>query len=209
MKSISKKFTHNHLTIINQGRAFRKIDLNSVDWTQSEIRQKDVAVTYRLAGPGGEEVTTKMADGHIEAEKVKVEEGSVIIRNPGGEEYPYGGKTEEKFLAKHKKQDDGKFMPIDQPRLLLTVDEDICFPHPWGEGKNFYLKAGGVLVFAGYKEDGSPDIYGIQADEARLTYGEPQGLSEEVEDKLQIPRDFDRSAFVSNEVLRSLTPEPV
>ena len=116
------------------------------------------------AGVVGEEVVTKMADGHEETRNTVKEEGDMVARNPNGEEYIIDAKT----FAKRYEVDPAnpaQYRPKGGAQEFLFLKEDVQFTAPWGEEMD--IKAGGVLNISG-RESG--DIYGIQRKEFNQTY---------------------------------------
>ena len=131
--------------------------------------QKKVTVTARV-GIVGEEVDTRPRverDGktYVIGEtkgKVKVE-GSMVVKNPDGEEYIV---KPDKFESKYRETEEkGVYKPTDGPIKYVVADRDIAYIAPWGE-LMFVLK-GGILNISNLD-----DVYGIQNSAFEKTYTE-------------------------------------
>lgn len=125
------------------------------------------AKTARIkARPGvvGEEIVTKMADGHEETRNTVKAKGDMVATNPAGEEYIIDAKT---FAKKYEidPANPKQYRPKGGAQEFLFLKEDVQFKAPWGEDMD--IKAGGVLNISG-RESG--DIYGIQRKEFNETY---------------------------------------
>lgn len=182
-----------------QRLGFTELDLNTVDWYDGVIRQKDVPVRYRLAAEGEvvrtlTEPQSWLADffiGRHEEKVAKAGAGHVIVINPSGEEYLFrGGVGEEDFLKEHTPTQDGRFMPNPDPRLMVWVDRNRKFANSGKPDEIYYVQAGGFVVFNGYREDGSARIYPLQAREARMTYGKEQAITVDLIKKTDLPKGF-------------------
>lgn len=116
------------------------------------------------AGVVGEEIVTRMADGHEETRNTVKAEGDMVAKNPNGEEYIIDAKT----FAKRYEVDPAnpaQYRPKGGAQEFLFLKEDVQFTAPWGEEMD--IKSGGVLNVTG-RESG--DIYGIQRKEFNQTY---------------------------------------
>lgn len=124
---------------------------------------KTARITAR-EGIVGEEIVTRMKDGHEETKNTVKEEGDMVVRNPNGEEYIIDAKT---FAKKYEKDPSNpeQYRPKGGAQLFIPVREDIEFKAPWGEEMS--IKSGGMLNISG-RETG--DIYGIQKEEFYQTY---------------------------------------
>lgn len=125
------------------------------------------AETARIkARPGivGEEIVTKMSDGHTETKSTVQSEGDMVVTNPDGEQYI----VDEKTFAKKYELDPvspNRYRPTGGAQQFLFLHEDVEFTAPWGEQMS--IKKGGVLNITG-RDQG--DIYGIQRNEFDNTY---------------------------------------
>ncbi len=104
---------------------------------QVESAKKAALISAR-PGKIGEEIDTRprvMKDGKVYVtsetkSKVKVE-GSMIVKNPDGEEYIV---KPDKFAAKYKETETpGVYQPIAEPIQYIPVVKSIVFVAPWGE----------------------------------------------------------------------------
>lgn len=129
--------------------------------------KKTALVTARL-GEIGEEVDTRPRverDGKIYVigetkGKVKVE-GSMIVKNPDGEEYIV---KPEAFAKKYKTtEQEGVYEPIAEPIKYITLRHDIAFKAPWGE--DMFGVNGAALNISSLD-----DIYAIQNEAFNKTY---------------------------------------
>lgn len=129
--------------------------------------QKTALVTAR-EGKVGEEVDTRPRverDGKIYVigeTKGKVKfEGSMIVKNPDGEEYIVKPET---FAKKYKASDkEGFYEPIAEPIKYIILNQDIVFKAPWGE--DMYGVKGAALNITNLD-----DIYAIQNEAFNRTY---------------------------------------
>lgn len=123
-----------------------------------------------VARPGvvGEEVDTRPRverDGKIYVigetkGKVKVE-GSMVVKNPDGEEYIV---KPEAFGKKYRPTDkEGVYEPIAEPIKYVTLQHDIAFKAPWGE--DMYGVKGAALNVSNLD-----DVYAIQNEAFNKTY---------------------------------------
>ncbi len=115
-------------------------------------------------GVVGEEIVTKMADGHTETTNSVKAEGDMVATNPSGEQYIIDAAT---FKKKYEVDpaNPQQYRPKGGAQQFLFLKEDVQFTAPWGEKMD--IKAGGVLNITG-RESG--DIYGIQRKEFNETY---------------------------------------
>ena len=129
--------------------------------------QKTATVSARV-GVVGEEVDTRPRverDGKIYAigetkGKVKVE-GSMIVKNPDGEEYIV---KPEKFESKYRPTSEkGVYKPTDGPIKYIVLEQDIAFTAPWGE--DMFATKGAALNISSLD-----DVYAIQNEAFRKTY---------------------------------------
>lgn len=92
--------------------------------------------------------------------KVKVE-GSMIVKNPDGEEYIV---KPDKFASKYRATSEkGVYKPTDGPIKYVEIDQDIAFTAPWGE--EMYGVKGAVLNISSLD-----DVYAIQNEAFSKTY---------------------------------------
>ena len=92
--------------------------------------------------------------------KVKVE-GSMIVKNPDGEEYIV---KPEQFEKKYKPTNkEGVFEPIAAPIEYVTVNDNICFEPHWG-GYMFGVKGCALNV------SNLDEVYAIQNEAFDKTY---------------------------------------
>ncbi len=119
-------------------------------------------------GKLGEEVDTRPRverDGKIYVigetkSKVKIE-GSMIVKNPDGEEYIVKPDAfEKKYKATSTK---GVYEPIAEPIKYVVLKYDIAFKAPWGE--DMYGVKGAVLNVSNID-----DVYAIQNEAFNKTY---------------------------------------
>ena len=131
--------------------------------------QKKATVTARV-GIVGEEVDTRPRverDGktYVIGEtkgKVKVE-GSMVVKNPDGEEYIV---KPDKFESKYRETEEkGVYKPTDGPIKYVVADRDIAYIAPWGEP--MFVLEGGILNISNLD-----DVYGIQNSAFEKTYTE-------------------------------------
>ncbi len=131
---------------------------------------KKTALVSARVGEIGEEVDTRprvSRDDKIYVigetkGKVKVE-GSMIVKNPDGEEYIV---KPDKFASKYKETETpGVYASTDKPIKYIELTEDICFMAPWGE-MMFGLK-GACLNVTNIAEG---DVYAIQNEAFDKTY---------------------------------------
>lgn len=146
--------------------------LSTASYTDMRVRvpKKDYQPKYYAksarisARPGkvGEEITTKMKDGHKETTNVVENEGDMVATNPSGEQYIIPAET---FANKYEPDPNnpGRYRPIGGAQEFITLDENVMFRAPWGQ--QMFIKKGGVLNIT--KRD---DIYGIQQAEFQETY---------------------------------------
>ena len=123
------------------------------------------AKTARIsARPGkvGEEIVTKMKDGHTETKNTVQAEGDMVVTNPNGEQYIVDAKT---FAKKYEidPTNPKQYRPKGGPQEFVIVDENVTFTAPWGE--TMRIKAGGALNITN-----PGDVYGIQKEEFEQTY---------------------------------------
>lgn len=135
---------------------------------------KTSLVTARL-GVVGEQVDTRPRverDGKIyaigETKGVVKVEGSMIVKNPDGEEYIVKPEAFNKKYAATERP--GVYKPIAQPITYVTLPHDIAFKAPWGE--DMYGVKGGVINVSSME-----DIYAIQNEAFQKTYT-PQAVKE-------------------------------
>lgn len=120
----------------------------------------------------GEEVDTRPRverDGNIyvigETKSKVTIEGSMIVKNPDGEEYIV---KPEAFAKKYKKTaQKGVYSPIAEPILYIVSEEDIVFTAPWGE--EMFAVKGAVLNISNLDK-----IYAIQNEAFKKTYAPVQ-----------------------------------
>ncbi|MDD4351233.1 MAG: hypothetical protein PHP83_03530, partial [Clostridia bacterium] len=131
-------------------------------------KAKKTSVVEARLGLVGEEVDTRprvQRDGKIYVigetkGKVKVE-GSMIVKNPDGEEYVV---KPEAFSKKYKKTEkDGWYEPIAEPIEYVVLQQDIAFKAPWGEDM-FGVKGAAINI------SNLDDIYAIQNEAFNKTY---------------------------------------
>lgn len=113
-------------------------------------------------GVVGEEIVTKMADGHTETVNRVKSEGDMVATNPNGEQYIIDAAT---FKKKYEVDpaNPAQYRPKGGAQQFLFLKEDVQFTAPWGEVMD--IKAGGVLNITS-----RDDIYGIQKKEFNQTY---------------------------------------
>ena len=137
--------------------------------------QKTASVSARV-GVVGEEVDTRPRverDGHVYVigetkGKVKVE-GSMIVKNPDGEEYIV---KPDKFASKYRATSEkGVYKPTDGPIKYVEIDQDIAFTAPWGE--EMYGVKGAVLNISSLD-----DVYAIQNEAFSKTYTDVERTKE-------------------------------
>mgnify|MGYP005769230817 CR=1 FL=1 len=137
--------------------------------------QKTVPVSARV-GVVGEEVDTRPRverDGQVYVigetkGKVKVE-GSMIVKNPDGEEYIV---KPDKFASKYRATSEkGVYKPTDGPIKYVEIDQDIAFTAPWGE--EMYGVKGAVLNISSLE-----DVYAIQNEAFSKTYTDVERIKE-------------------------------
>lgn len=130
-----------------------------------QLYAKTARITAR-EGVVGEEIVTKMADGHQETKNVVKEKGDMVATNPNGEQYIIDAKT---FAKKYEidPANPKQYRPKGGAQEFLFLKEDVQFTAPWGEEMD--IKAGGVLNISGRD---SGDIYGIQRKEFNETYAQ-------------------------------------
>ena len=103
--------------------------------------------------------------------KVKVE-GSMIVKNPDGEEYIVKPET---FARKYKKTEQkGVYQPVSDPIKYVTLKNDIVFMAPWGE-EMFGVKGAALNV------SNLDDIYVIQNEAFNKIYSEYLEKNEDIE----------------------------
>ena len=112
----------------------------------------------------GEEIVTKMSNGHIETKSVVKTEGDMIITNPSGEQYRISAEMFEKRYTPDTEKA-GWYFSKPVPQTMMFIDEDISFKAHWGE--DMHIKAGGVLNITDMERG---EIYGIQLPEFKETY---------------------------------------
>lgn len=130
---------------------------------RSETRVKKSRIRARR-GRVGEEIVTKMADGHVETKNVVKNADDMIIMNPDGEEYVMPAAS---FAEQYEKdaQNPQLYKSKDGPQTFLILKENVEFTAPWGE--KMKIKKGGALNIT-RRDKG--DIYGIQPSEFEKTY---------------------------------------
>ena len=130
---------------------------------KTHLYAKTARITAR-EGKVGEEIVTRMADGHEETRNTVKAEGDMVAKNPNGEEYIIDAKT---FAKKYEVDpaNPKQYRPKGGAQEFLFLQEDVQFTAPWGEEMD--IKAGGVLNVTGRD---SGDIYGIQRKEFNQTY---------------------------------------
>ena len=129
--------------------------------------RKTSLVTARI-GLVGEEVDTRPRverDGKVyamgETKGVVKVAGSMIVKNPDGEEYIV---KPEAFSKKYiETENPGVYKPIAEPITYVTLPHDIAFKAPWGE--DMYGVKGGVINVSNLD-----DIYAIQNEAFKKTY---------------------------------------
>lgn len=136
--------------------------------------QKTASVSARV-GVIGEEVDTRPRverDGHVyvigeTTGEVKVE-GSMIVKNPDGEEYIV---KPDKFASKYRATSEkGVYKPTDGPIKYVKIDQDIAFTASWGE---MYGAEGAVLNISNLD-----DVYAIQNEAFSKTYTDVERIKE-------------------------------
>ena len=136
--------------------------------------QKTASVSARV-GVVGEEVDTRPRverDGHVyvigeTTGEVKVE-GSMIVKNPDGEEYIV---KPEKFESKYRPTSEkGVYKPTDGPIKYIVLEQDIAFTASWGE---MYGAEGAVLNISNLD-----DVYAIQNEAFSKTYTDVERIKE-------------------------------
>lgn len=140
------------------------------EYVKGQLRTQPIVLFAKTArvsarkGFPGEEIITKMKDGLTETKNI-VQKGDMVITNPDGEQYVMPAET---FLKKYEIDTDHpeQYRPKGGAQEFIFVKDDISFTAPWGE--QMLIKAGGMLNITG-REKG--DIYGIQRDEFKRTYG--------------------------------------
>ncbi len=149
-------------SVTSDGEKFRVIQpAGDVDWTEYFLAQKTAKVKAEKVPPGTK-VETIMADGHVETSKTAGPDGGYKVTNPTGEQYLVDIAKFESIYEPAGEQ--GMFQPRPDPRKVVTVGENVAFTAPWGE--EMLIRTGGVLVYSGPQ-----DVYGIQPDEYKQTYG--------------------------------------
>ena len=155
-----------------QEKAPKELDLSTSEWTNrlanAEVYVKKAVVQAREAVPG-ETITTILADGTVETTNT-AGENTVIITNPGGEEYIIGA---DKFAGRYEPTGvDGEYRATGMARAVKNpTGGDIQVMAPWGE-----LQFGGAdaliaTVFDPSNPDEiSADRYIIGAEEFKDTY---------------------------------------
>lgn len=126
------------------------------------------AKTARIsARPGkvGEEIVTKMQNGHVETRNTIQKKGDMVATNPGGEQYIIDAETFQKRYEVDP-ANPKQYRPKGGAQEFLPATERLRFLAPWGEWMD--IQAGGVLNISGRAKG---DIYGIQATEFADTYG--------------------------------------
>ena len=142
----------------------------------AEVRraQKTASVSARV-GVVGEEVDTRPRverDGQVYVigetkGKVKVE-GSMIVKNPDGEEYIV---KPDEFASKYRATSEkGVYKPTNGPIKYVEIDQDIAFTAPWGE--EMYGVKGAVLNIS------SDGVYAIQNEAFSKTYTDVERIKE-------------------------------
>lgn len=135
---------------------------------ESAKKAKKTALVTARPGVVGEEVDTRPRverDGKIYVigetkGKVKIE-GSMVVKNPDGEEYIV---KPEAFNKKYKATDkEGVYEPIAEPIKYITLKHDIAFKAPWGEDM-FGVKGAALNITS------LDDIYAIQNEAFNKTY---------------------------------------
>ena len=155
--------------VVDDMKAFTKAYLKKLDrMGETPKKAKKTAFVVARQGIVGEEVDTRPRverDGKIYVigetkGKVKVE-GSMIVKNPDGEEYIV---KPEAFAKKYKAtKEKGVYQPVAEPIEYITLKHDIAFKAPWGEDM-FGLK-GAVLNISNLD-----DVYAIQNEAFNKTY---------------------------------------
>lgn len=180
---------------------FTELDVNGIDWNLGIVRQKSSPVTYRLARDG-EVIDTytiistgylsRVFGRHLE-KTATAKAGQVIIKNPDGEEYLYrNGVEESEFFENYESDSQGGYVSKAPPRLMVRIDYNCQFINPAApmQGR-YYVQAGGYVVFNGYDENSQPDIYGLQAREAKSTYGPALEITPALIESMTIPKELD------------------
>ena len=99
--------------------------------------------------------------------EVKVE-GSMIVKNPDGEEYIV---KPDKFASKYRATSEkGVYKPTDGPIKYVKIDQDIAFTASWGE---MYGAEGAVLNISSLD-----DVYVIQNEAFSKTYTDVERTKE-------------------------------
>lgn len=139
----------------------------------SPKKAKKTSFVEARLGKVGESVDTRPRverDGKIyvigeTTGKVKIE-GSMIVKNPDGEEYIV---KPEAFAKKYKPTDKkGVFEPISEPIKYVTLQQDILFKAPWGEDM-FGVKGAAINI------SNLDKIYAIQNEAFNRTYTPDNG----------------------------------
>ena len=129
-----------------------------------ELFAKTARITAR-PGKVGEEIITKMKDGHTETRNTVANKGDMVATNPSGEQYIIDAKT---FAKKYEidPANPKQYRPKGGAQEFIPVEGEFCLVAPWGEVVKIQ-KDGGVLNVTA-RETG--DIYGIQRKEFEDTY---------------------------------------
>ena len=93
---------------------------------------KTARITAR-EGIVGEEIVTRMKDGHEETKNTVKEEGDMVVRNPNGEEYIIDAKTFAKSMKKTLQTRNNTVRKAGRNSLFLS--EKILNLRPLGERK--------------------------------------------------------------------------
>lgn len=144
----------------------------------SPTYKKTSQVTMRIAEPG-EKLTTTLADGTVETERI-LDGGEYIVKNPGGEEYAM---SQEKFQSRYDDAGNGIWQAKGEVRAVKNfTGKDITIMAPWGEEQH-----GGRDCYIVEADSGERYIIGDQ--EFKDTYAEKKFDEAEHEDMLKSLRE--------------------
>ena len=123
-----------------------------------------IACVKAREGVQGENIVTRLKNGHKETENFNVEKGAMVLTNPNGEQYVVKADI---FKEKYEIDPNNpmQYRPKGGVQQFIRLEENLDFKASWGE--YMYMKKGDFLNITDWKNG---NIYGVAQEEFYSTY---------------------------------------